>query len=1167
MKGVAFFIGLLMLAGLSFSLTTVSSCGILNVSGETYTLDTNLSGAPVDASPLGGNACVKITSSNVIFDCNGFNISDNGTSGTTYGILLNGSLTNVTVRNCPGVSNYKYGIYSLSSNSSVFSNNSAYLNSQAGFVLNMGFFNRLENNSAFSNTRYGFSLLSSSNNTLANNSAYNISDPDVSNPGSCYELSSSSGTILTNNTAYNSSIGFYLRSSSNNNLSANLARNNSNTGILLSASNDNSLTNNTVYGNPVGFSLSSGQRNNLSNDNAYLNLYGFQISDTNDTLFNESASFSSIGISIYSANNTMSMSRSFSNSYAGFSINSGSGTRLSDSLAYNNSVYGFYLYSATNNNLTNDTTYMNSQGFSVGESRVNSLINCTVFNNSYAGTTIFNSNDTRVQGGHYYSNGNDMRIYDAGSGSVFNLSLIGVILDNPPGDMQYYTNISLNDTVPAGQSYAITWAGVPALPPAGRSSFRAKFVNISNDSVGVSIDRIVLHWADSELGGYNESRFELWKRNGTWARLNNTPDTPANELSLANHNPGSTYGILQLNDTTQPTVTSSSPADGFLSNNTSLNFSFNATDDAAVTMNCSFYLDSLLNQTNSSTLNNTPTTFTVLGIPQGLHTWYVACSDEANNTGNSTPRNLTIDTSAPSISLNLPPDSATLYSTSSAFNFTATDNIVPALNCTIYLDGSPNQTNASVLNNILTNFQISGMGAGAHTWRVGCSDGVNINTSLTRSVFVDIQEPSINLNAPNQSAALNSSTVAFNFTATDNYAPILDCSIYVDLVLRDSSSSVISGSPFVFTISGIGDGNHTWLINCSDGGNTNVSATRNFNVTTAVPQPPQEDDDEDRPLTLSAGTSCNGTIVSVKSYGSAVSNVEIRVDGSLVGKTNSSGQETFDGCGKTVEVRASRAGYSTATETISLIDCDSCEVKPPKPPENVTCDCGEVIDGTCAPFGCCSDASCRSNERCDIPIGKTGGQCKPIEGQCGEAINHTFVPYSYECGDEPGCPSCPQDERCQAHVCLSNDLKGPQTGFVGQNSTVQALEGGAPCALCDVVVTDPLGNNLTGKTKPDGSFTLPLTLKGAYSIALLRDGAVVKTLVINALPKTEPIEPPKPPIVQTEDWSWLCWSLILLALIIFGLIYWRHRKKAEGHIAGAPSAPGSGGKTAGIKKR
>ncbi|MDD5340376.1 MAG: S8 family serine peptidase, partial [Candidatus ainarchaeum sp.] len=92
-------------------------------SGGTYVQQFNYIGAPNSASPftLNNFTCVKIAASNVVFDCNGFNMTDNGTSstGTSYGILVNGSLTNVTVRNCQ-VSNYSYGVFINASNNSNF---------------------------------------------------------------------------------------------------------------------------------------------------------------------------------------------------------------------------------------------------------------------------------------------------------------------------------------------------------------------------------------------------------------------------------------------------------------------------------------------------------------------------------------------------------------------------------------------------------------------------------------------------------------------------------------------------------------------------------------------------------------------------------------------------------------------------------------------------------------------------------------------------------------------------------------------------------------------------------------------------------------------------------------------------------------------------------------
>ncbi len=1141
------------------------------------------------------------------------------------------------------------------------------------------------------------------------------------------------------------------------------------------------------------------------------------------------------GIYVGGSNNTVRNNTARNNNRNGIWVTGGSNNTFEENVLEQNAQSGFYsddvaILDAFRNNtvrqngmdgftvagslnslfIGNNVSLNNRSGFNLtwgGEgspSTNNTIQDNEIYSNGASGLHLLDADRTIVIRNHLYSNSIGL-LYgdDLGFGNYL-LNVSGLIFDSPAGVFQNFTNLSVNDTVPAFSEYSVHWASEATSPP-GRASFGQKFVNISAVTGTVSIDSIAWSWADSELAGYDEARFELWGLDSSWMKMNASLDASANTISMAGLVPASIYGIFQNNDTSPPSVILNSPPADSQSNTTSVTFNFTATDDFGAVLNCSIFIDNVLNDTNDSVLNGTATVFPVSGFAQGLHSWRVECGDGNGNTGVSVTRNFTIDTtspsvsmqrpqnqsynvttglplnftatdnigigscwykldggvstplpsclnttfsaaagthnmtvyandsagntaqasviftvdttapsitlqrpqnisynittglplnftatdnigigscwykldggvstplpsclnttfsaaagthnmtvyandsagntaqasviftvdttapsitlqrpqnisynittglplnftatdnigigscwykldggvstplpsclnttfsaaagthnmtvyandsagntaqasviftidtSAPSVTLNLPPDNATLYVDSGAFNFTATDNLASTLNCTFYLAGIPDQVNASVQNGTLTDFWVFGM-SGAGNWSVTCSDGVNYGSSPVRSFFVDIQAPAIGLNGPNQSAVLNSSTVAFNFTATDNHAPTLDCSIYLDSVFQDSSPSVPSGSPFVFTVSGIADGNHTWFVNCSDGGNSNASAIRTFNVTTAVPAQPDDDDDEDRPLEVSASSSCNGTIVTAESRGDSVSNVEIRVDGSLIGTTNSSGQEEFGGCGKSVEIRADKPGYSTATETVALIDCGQCEIIPPKPPENLTCDCGEAVNGACVPFQCCSDASCKGSERCDIPSGKAGGQCRPISGECGEARNHAFVQYGYECGAESGCPSCPQGERCQAHACVSNDLTGPQSGFVGENSTVRALEDGAPCALCDVVVTDPLGRNLSGKTNPDGTFTLPLALKGAYTVALLRDGIAVRSLAISALPKSEPIEPPKPPVVQTDDWSWLLWIVILLAFLMIGLIYWRRRKEKE----------------------
>jgi len=182
--------------------STTANCPVITSSGTT-TMAANYTGAPNNVSEVLTNyfACVKIASSNVIFDCNGYNITGDGTDAAAsgwIGIVLNGSLTNVTVKNCPAVSNYTYGIYAYWSNYSVFTNNTAYNNSQSGFQLSSSNYSNLTNNSAYNNS-YGFYFINSSNNTLTGNNLTNNT-----NNGVKFDSLSTGQNLTSNLICYNS---------------------------------------------------------------------------------------------------------------------------------------------------------------------------------------------------------------------------------------------------------------------------------------------------------------------------------------------------------------------------------------------------------------------------------------------------------------------------------------------------------------------------------------------------------------------------------------------------------------------------------------------------------------------------------------------------------------------------------------------------------------------------------------------------------------------------------------------------------------------------------------------------------------------------------------------------------------------------------------------------
>ncbi|MEM5815189.1 MAG: NosD domain-containing protein, partial [Candidatus Aenigmatarchaeota archaeon] len=87
---------------------------------------------------------------------------------------------------------------------------------------------------------------------------------------------------------------------------------------------------------------------------------------------------------------------------------------------------------------------------------------------------------------------------------------------------------------------------------------------------------------------------------------------------------------------------------------------------------------------------------------------------------------------APQITLNEPINNSQFNTQDINFKFIVIDDLNTTLTCSIYLDGTLKQTNSSVQNNTLTNFLITGISYGSHSWYINCSDGELINVSEVR---------------------------------------------------------------------------------------------------------------------------------------------------------------------------------------------------------------------------------------------------------------------------------------------------------------------------------------------------------------------------------------------------------------------------------------------------
>ncbi|PIO00016.1 hypothetical protein COT72_04245, partial [archaeon CG10_big_fil_rev_8_21_14_0_10_43_11] len=199
----------------------------------------------------------------------------------------------------------------------------------------------------------------------------------------------------------------------------------------------------------------------------------------------------------------------------------------------------------------------------------------------------------------------------------------------------------------------------------------------------------------------------------------------------------------------EPVIVLSSPANDSYNTDGSITFSFLATDNGATSLSCALYIDSVLNATNTTTLNNTLTTFSVAGLSEDVHTWNVNCTDSVNNEGASAQRVVTVDLTDPVVSLNKPDDGVYESSSTVEFNFTVTDTLDDALLCNLYLDNVFATTNTSVDNNTLTSFSVSSIADGLDkVWNVTCADNSDRTHSQTRTFNVDTQNPAVQLVAP-----------------------------------------------------------------------------------------------------------------------------------------------------------------------------------------------------------------------------------------------------------------------------------------------------------------------------------------------------------------------------------------------------------------------------------
>ena len=202
----------------------------------------------------------------------------------------------------------------------------------------------------------------------------------------------------------------------------------------------------------------------------------------------------------------------------------------------------------------------------------------------------------------------------------------------------------------------------------------------TNSSVANNTATTITASALAEASGYS------WKVNCT---------------DLAGKAASSTARTINI-DNTAPSVTINSPSANASTNDNTTAINLTFTDTLSSTASCTIDVNGTAYGTNSSVANNTATVISINGSGLADNTGYslkVNCTDLAGKLGSSTAQSLTVDTTAPSITVinssDVTSSSATLnvvtnenatckYATNGTFNFSASGTVFSTTSSTAH---------------------------------------------------------------------------------------------------------------------------------------------------------------------------------------------------------------------------------------------------------------------------------------------------------------------------------------------------------------------------------------------------------------------------------------------------------------------------------------------------
>jgi len=258
-------------------------------------------------------------------------------------------------------------------------------------------------------------------------------------------------------------------------------------------------------------------------------------------------------------------------------------------------------------------------------------------------------------------------------------------------------------------------------------------------------------------------------------------------------------------DGTPPTVELIAPEDGSYASNNTL-FSFTAADNLAPVLSCDFKIDgNVLTTINANNNEQTDINYNMENTTEGTHTWTMTCRDLVDLEATAPERNVIIDRTPPTITLNSPLNGSTIGD-GVLIEITTTDNYeVDNVDYSISLNSTELPEGENIL--IVTAADKAG------------------NIATAEFVFiVDRTKPTLSLISPDDGASIDVHA-SFLLNGADNIDKLLDCILYIDNEARKNFALNTADTGNVSLILAMND--YNWKITCSDdAGNTETTEER-----------------------------------------------------------------------------------------------------------------------------------------------------------------------------------------------------------------------------------------------------------------------------------------------------------------------------------------------------